>query len=282
MCGRVSLLALCILALATTAAAQSNGSAGGAGTGGGQGGEDPPNFFEVQQYDQPFAGWAEPTLWTTYVASSTRRYDHYDRDLPRDGLVAHSAELEYGLTDRLTVGSYFDFIDPRGGGARYTQTRLLARYRFSDRQELFVNPAIYFEYYIPNHGYGDQQLETRFIADKDVGDFRFVANPTISVNTTGGEAGHQPSIGLSGGVYWRRPAVFQPGLEYYAEYGAWNHATQTKQYLLPTVDIALTPNITWHTGAGFGLTHDSDRFVLESQLRFEFNVIRPSHLFGRR
>jgi hypothetical protein len=245
-----------------------------------RGGEDPPNFFEVQQYDQPFAGWAEPTLWTTHVGSSAQRFHHYGMDVSRQGMWAHSLEFDYGATDRLAFGSYVDLVDPREGDTRYAQTRLVGRYRFSDRQELFVNPALYVEYYLPDKAYGDQQLEARFIADKDVGDFRVVANPTLSVNTTGDKAWHAPSVGLSGGLYWRQPRILQPGLEYYADYGPLHDAAKTKQYLLPTVDVALTPGITWHTGLGFGLNAASDHFVIESQLRFEFNVVRPSRLFG--
>ena len=182
-------------------------------------GEGPPNFFEVQQYDQPFAGWAEPTLWTTYIGSSNQREREFGFDVPRQGLVAHATEVEYGVTDRLTVGSYFDFVDPHAEAVRYTQARLVARYRFSDRQDLFVNPAVYLEYYLPRRGYGDKQVEARFIADKDVGDFRVVLNPTLSVKTSGADAGGSPGLGLSGGIYWRGAVALQPGVEYYAEYG---------------------------------------------------------------
>ena len=272
-----ALAAALAMAACSPAFAQPSGSAG-SGTGGG--GESPPNFFEVQQYDQPFAGWLEPTLWTTYIGSSDRRYERFGEDLSRHGMWAHSLELEYGLTDRLTLGSYFDFVDPRGDSFRFAQARLLARYRFANRQELFVNPAIYFEYYLPNRAYGDQELEARFIADKDIGDFRVVVNPTLALTTTGDDRWHAPSIGLSGGVYWRRPVTFQPGLEYFAEYGPINDVGHTRQYLLPSVDIALTRNITWHIGAGFGVTRASDNFVVASQLRFEYNLVRPSWLFG--
>ena len=267
--------AVIAMAACGPALAQPSGGAGGGG-----GGESPPNFFEVQQYDQPFAGWLEPTLWTTWVGSTDRRYNRFGEDLSRHGMWAHSLELEYGVTDRFTLGSYFDFVDPRGGTFRFAQARLLARYRFAQRQELIVNPAIYFEYYLPNRAYGDQELEARFIADKDIGDFRVVVNPTLALTTTGDDRWHAPSIGLSGGVYWRRPVTFQPGLEYFAEYGPINDVGNTRQYLLPSVDIALTRNITWHIGAGIGVTKGSDNFVVASQLRFEYNLVPPSRLFG--
>jgi len=267
-----SVVAACLLFACGCASAQRKADAGSS--------EGPPNFFEVQQYDQPFAGWAEPTIWSTYVGSSSQREQHFDQDHPRQGLWAHSLELEYGVTDRLALGAYVDVVDPPGGDARYAQTRLLARYRFSNRQELFFNPALYVEYYLPHGGYGDRRLETRLILDKDVGDFRFVANPSVSVTTSGDNAWGAPSIGLAGAVYWRRPVLAQPGIEYYADYGQWNDQGHSKQYLLPTVDIALTPNVVWHIGAGFGLTSGSDHAVVETQLRFEYDVVRPSHLFG--
>lgn len=263
------LLAACGSALAQTGQGAAEKSGG------------PPNFFEVQQYDQPFAGWFEATLFDTYVPSSAQREQHFGMDLPRKAFWAHSLELAYGVTDRLTLGAYADVTDPGGANARYAQTRLLARYRFSERQELFFNPALYVEYYLPRGGYGDRELETRLILDKDLNDFRVVLNPTLSVTTSGDKAWGAPSIGLSGGVYYRRGATFQPGIEYVADYGAWNRHENTKQYVLPTVDIALTRNLTWHIGAGFGLTSGSDHVVIESQLRFEGDLLRPSHLFGK-
>lgn len=241
----------------------------------------PPNFFEVQQYDQPFAGWAEPTLWTTYIGSSSQREQHFGREYGRDAMWAHSFEFEYGLTDRLTVGAYLDAVDPTGQGARYAQTRLLARWRFSDRQELFFNPALYVEYYLPHGDYGDHELETRLILDKDIGDYRLVLNPSLSWTTSGDQAWHAPSLGLSSGLYWRKPERVQPGIEYYADYGPTNQMGQSKQYLIPSLDIALGNQVVWHVGLALGLTSNSDHVAVESQLRFDTDIIRPSRLFGR-
>ena len=120
--------------------------------------EDPPSFPRTYTYDQPLAGWAEGTVWTTGVLDSDQRYAHFNEDVRRQGLVAHSAELEYGATDRLALGGYLDFDDARNGPLRFTEGKLEARYRFANRQDWFVNTGLYLEYYIPRKGYGYQEI----------------------------------------------------------------------------------------------------------------------------
>ena len=48
------------------------------------------------------------------------------------------------------------------------------------------------------------------------------------------------------------------------------------------MDVALGRQLTWHLGAGVGFAGDRDGFIVQSILTFEFNVIRPSRLFGRK
>lgn len=244
--------------------------------------EDPPSFPRVYQYDQPLAGWLEANLWTTGVISSDQRYQHFGRDLRRQGLIAHSAELEYGLTDRLTVGGYLDFDSARDGPTRFTEGRIQARYRFANRQDLFVNPGVYFEYYIPRNGYGEQEVEARIILDKDLNDFRIAANPRFSMTTSGPDAGATPEAALDLGAYYRRSGTIQPGLEYHGEFGKIGDWREKRHYLEPTVDIGLGKQVNWHLGAGIGLNRKSDDFFAQSIITVELNVIRPSRLFGHR
>lgn len=242
--------------------------------------EDPPSFPRVYQYDQPLAGWAEFNAWTTYVASSDQRYQHFDQDVRRQGLVAHSFEAEFGVTDRVTLGGYLDFDDARSGPLRFTEGRIVARYRFSNRQDLFVNPGLYVEYYFPRAGYGDQELETRIILDKGLNDFRIAANPRFSVTTQGDNRG-DVNASLDAGVYYRRSGKVQPGLEYHAEFGKIGDWRDEKHYLEPTLDIGLGKQLNWHLAAGIGLNGHSDKFIVQSILTLELNAIRPSRLFGR-
>lgn len=244
--------------------------------------DGPPDFPRTYTYDTPLAGWAEATLWTTGVVDSKQPYDSFNADTTRDRLIAHSVELEYGVTDRLSVGGYLDFEDARGEPLRLTEGKLEARYRFSNRQDLFVNPGLYVEYYIPRKGAGEQELEVRGIFDKDLNDFRLAANLRLEFETSGPDADGTPRLGLDLGVYYRRNASFQPGLEYHSDFGRVGDWKNQYHYVEPTVDIGLGKQVTWHLGAGVGFAGERDGFIAQSILTFEFNVLRPHRLFGRR
>ncbi len=59
---------------------------------------------------------------------------------------AHSVEIEYGLTDHLSVSGYADFEDPRAYSPQFTEGRVEARYHFANAHEHFFDTAVYAEY----------------------------------------------------------------------------------------------------------------------------------------
>ncbi|MBB4659369.1 hypothetical protein [Parvularcula dongshanensis] len=244
-------------------------------------GEMPPTFLRTYDYEQPMKGWLELNGLATHVADGDMPYDALGADTTRDGLTAYSAEVEYGLTDKLTVGGYLDFGDARGEPMRFTEGRLIARYRFANRYDWPVNTGLYVEYYIPRDGYAEQEIEARLILDKDLDDVRLVANPRLSMATTGEEDWRTPSLSLDLGAYYRRHATFQPGIEYHGGYGPAFEGEGGFQYAEPTLDIGLTNLLTLHTGVAVGLNDKSDDLLFQTILTYEFNAVRPRDLFGR-
>jgi hypothetical protein len=65
----------------------------------------------------------------------------------RNGGVAWDwrAELEYGVTDRLTAAAYLNYTKPAGGALRFESPSLELIYRLADRGRLPGDPAIYLE-----------------------------------------------------------------------------------------------------------------------------------------
>ena len=100
------------------------------------------------------------------------------------------------------------------------------------------------------------------------------------MTTSGPDAGATPNAALDLGVYYRRSGAFQPGLEYHGEFGKIGEWKDEHHYIEPTVDIGLGKQVTWHLGAGIGVSHHSDGFIAQSILTVELNVLRPSRLFG--
>lgn len=237
------------------------------------------NFYRVYQYETPLAGWAEPTIWNTYIAKSSNAYGH-GLDVSRQGLWAHSAEFEMGATDHLSVSAYADFLDPLGAPPEFAQARVETRYHFADAYEHFFDTAIYAEYYFPRTSFSaSQQLELRTILQKDLGDYRLVVNPVLTIPTAGSSAGQAPELGIDTGLYYRRRARVQPGFELYSSFGLIGTWKQQRYVVMPVADIYLSKGLVWEIGVGGGLSGPSDRLVVKSLLYYEFNAVVPTRWF---
>src|SRR5690606_6690345 len=70
-------------------------------------------FYKVYPYATAEAGEKELVYWYSYI-SSEHTYSFFGKEVDRQGLMAHSLELEYGLSNKWTAGIYFDFEQPNG------------------------------------------------------------------------------------------------------------------------------------------------------------------------
>ena len=231
------------------------------------------SFYRVYQFETPLKGHLEMTQWTTGIFKSDLDYNHFGKQLSRQGLWAYSAEAEYGVANHFVLAGYADFEDPKGQACTYTRSRVEARYRFGERYDHFINTALYAEYYFPNHSYSNSnEIETRLILDKDFNDVRVVVNPSMSKYINGDEDKKwQP--GVSAGVYYRRGKVVQPGIEYYDNF------REKTPVLIPTLSFNIGGSVVWNLGAGFGLNNEhTDKFFAKSILQVDLEAIRPTKL----
>ncbi len=247
---------------------------------------EPANFYQVYQYGTPAMGRLYPTFWTTYVTKGDGAHEHFHNGQSPAALAAWSTELDYGVTDRLSLGTYFDVQARHGSEPQFTGGQIESQYRFRDADDLPVNLAVSGKYYIPLKNYNrSQELELRLIVEKERQNFRFDLNPKLNISTTGPRAGSGPRLGLDAAVAWRRFFHAQPALEYYSNYGAISHSTGGKdieQLLFPTIDFRLGHNLDWKVGAGIGLNADaSDLILVKSSLTYQFQGISSRRLMGR-
>ncbi len=233
-------------------------------------------FYRVYQFETPLGGHIEANLWNTYIANSDLKSDYFNKTVTDKNLWAHALEAEYGITDHLSLAAYADFEDPQHANLNFIESRIEARYRFKERYDNFINTGFYVEYYLPNHAYSNsQEMEARIILDKDLEDFRIVANPTISKYISGDEdKSWQP--GLSAGIYYRRIRFIQPGVEYYANYH------ERTGVIFPTIILHPAHTIEWTIGAGFGLNNETDKLIIKSVFSIDLMAIRPTKLFGEK
>ena len=76
-------------------------------------------FYKVYGYQPVEAGELESVIWNSSIPSSNLSYNYFSNEISREGLLAHSIELEYGLSNTFGVVLYFDFEDPKRGDLEF-------------------------------------------------------------------------------------------------------------------------------------------------------------------
>ena len=233
-------------------------------------------FFKVYPYLTAEAGEKELVYWYSAI-SSDHNYLFFGDLVKRQGLMAHSLELEYGLSNKWTAGLYLDFEHPKGHDLKHIRTKALMFHgRFWEKGERPVDLGLYVEYILPRKDYKNaEQIEIKCILEKDFGFHSIVLNPTIEKNISGPDISEGVEFALNGGWYYRQSLKLQPGIEFYSKWGELselNPVSDAQTYLFPAIYIIFgtTGNITWHPGAVFGLTNPAYNFVFKSILSIGF------------
>lgn len=232
-------------------------------------------FYKVYGYGTPDKNEVELVLWNTFILSSDQFFSYFGEKVSSHHLWAHSLEMEYGLTDHFTVAAYVDFLDPAGKGIKYYRTRaVFFRYRFGEKGKFFFDPALYIEYYFPRPSFKNyEELEVRLILEKDMNHFRLILNPKLEKITSGPKVDEGLEFNYSIGIYWKKRASIQPGLELHGKMGEithWKSWSRQKHVIFPTLDLRFPPGIHWHLGIGFGLTSSTDNLIIKSIISYEF------------
>ncbi|MFB0566812.1 MAG: hypothetical protein ACETWK_14175 [Candidatus Aminicenantaceae bacterium] len=232
-------------------------------------------FYKVYGYATRAEDEAEISLWTSYISQSDHYHSFFDKKVKREGLWAHSVELEYGVTDRFTVAIYIDFENPSGESLKHIRTNaVFFRYRIAEKGSFLFDPAIYLEYYIPRKDYRDyEEFEARLILERDMGDFRLILNPIFEKKTSGSLVSQGFEFNYAAGFYYRKFHSVQPGIEFHGKMGEMSEnipLEEQRHFLFSTLDFKFGPGFHWHIGTGIGLTDKSDKLTIKSILSFKF------------
>lgn len=139
-------------------------------------------FSSESSADRRYFGWSytaytlpqggfELEVWNTWSIGKEKGY--YYQFLPR-------FEFEYGVLDRLTASLYFNFDQItaednsfQSKNFTFTSTSIELRYRFTEQNEIFIDPALYFEF---AYGGNEIEYEAKALLSKRVNNFITVLN----------------------------------------------------------------------------------------------------------
>lgn len=132
---------------------------------------------DYKQFARSYTAYTLPAKSLEFEFWQTGRIDKgdgfYYRWQPR-------FEIEYGITDRFTGSMYFNFNEVKSTSNSFSPkpfsfstTSFEFRYRLTNMNEYFIDPALYFEF-----GYGGDKIfyEPKILLSKRIDNFSFVTN----------------------------------------------------------------------------------------------------------
>lgn len=151
----------------------------------------------------------ELEIWNTMRIGKTEGF--YYRMQPR-------FELEYGATDRLTTSIYFNF-DQRiasenaynSSPLEFSSSSLELRYRLTNPGDIFVDPALYFEF---SYGGAEIEYEPKIILSKRIGDVVTAVNINAEIERKIIDSEHESKFEFTAGVAYDLSNNIAFGLEF--------------------------------------------------------------------
>ncbi len=200
------------------------------------------NFIWSDHYDAGETGEFELESYSDFNTPELAGHDHY---------VNQQFELEYGLSQRFTLGAVQTF----GGGYpgadwSFGVTGLEAMYRLTEHDRFMVNPVLYAEYSRSwTHSEADR-FEAKLILTRSFGRVSAIANAGAEYQSG---AGSELEPEFSGGISYELLDGFSGGLEMFA--------TGSDNDRLPDADVR-------GTGAGPTVSVSTPWFDLASGLSY--------------
>lgn len=234
-------------------------------------------FYQVYGYLTAEANEKELVYWTSYIPSSDQSYSFFGDTVSRQGMFAHSIELEYGITNKFTVALYADFEKPKGSDLRWVRTKAVALYyQLFEKNLLPIDLALYAEYKLPRKGYkNSEEIEFKIIMEKDIKAHRIILNPTFEKKISGDDVTEGVEFIFNAAYMYTGNLNFQPRLEYYSKIGELydpHSYGEQNNYIFPSFDLYFGKygQFRWHAGVGFGITNPADNIIIKSILAWGF------------
>ncbi len=188
---------------------------------------------------------------------------HTDLNDPDDGdrYWYNQTEVEYGWTDRYTMGIYGVFIDGKG----FSALKIENRYRLAEKGQWPVDTALYFEIKDANDHKDQDEFEAKVILEKNIDKWNIAVNPIIEWEReikANGDTEWEAESGLAAGVAYKLGGVVTPGVEvFFAE---------NKSRITPGLYIDILPEVRFNIGVGLGLESKADDAQIKTILEIEF------------
>jgi len=204
------------------------------------------SFSTNTNADRRYFGWSytaytlpqnalELEVWNTW--SIGKEMGYYYQFQPR-------FEFEYGVFDRLTASLYFNFdqVITQGNSFQpksftFNSTSVEFRYRFTEQNEIFIDPALYFEF---AYGGDEIEYEAKVLLSRRIDNLITVLNINGEIEREIIESGTESKFEVTAGAMYEIIPSLALGLEYrnHREYEEiYEEEEYQASFLGPTVNI---------------------------------------------
>jgi len=228
------------------------------------------NYYELEVY--PYATAAKGELELENATTHTRRGPNGTGG-EEDGRMRSSFEGTYGVTDKVEVSAYADFLRNPGEGWSLGGQRYHVRTRFFEKGELPVDLGAYIELELPKHDEDTREVELRGIIEKDFGRFTFDLNPILEKVIEGAGISSGWTLQYSAAIVYRLSEKYRPRLDFFGDFGPiqdFKPRSEQKHLISPALEINLGRQLHMQIGVGFGLTDATEQRLLRFKLEKEF------------
>ena len=206
-----------------------------------------------------------------------------DHSKEKNAKQEYKNAIGYGVTDRWATELYGEFErqpqqDANGNTSqssiKFTHMEWENRYQLTEQGKFWLDAGLYFAYEIPMRDKDPGKLEGKILLEKNIDRFTHTANIIINKEVGGGTT-HQTDMGFAWSSRYRLSQHFQPGIEYWADFGEVNKGltyNQQTHELGPVLYGHITPHVKYDVGYLFGISHAAPmgefKWILEYELRF--------------
>lgn len=205
-----------------------------------------------------------------FAAEANINYS-FDHRKEMDNYFSQVLGFEYGVTNYWQTELSGEFEKETGSHDKLTNLKWENIFVPFAHGENWMDVGLYVEFEKGMEDDSPNNLEGKLLLEKEFGKFDNTANLIVSH-----EFGPNHSTDTEGGLAfqttYRYSRMFQPGIEYYANFGDLNHtaAFNDQDHKIGPVVEGKIGNVNYNTGVLFGLSEGAQDTTVKLNLEYEF------------
>jgi len=225
--------------------------------------------------------WAEKRVFSPFVEQGEWEYEttgvyDFDHNKNKNAVQEYKNAIGYGVTNfwatelegEMERQSADEGITP----FRATHMEWENRFQFTQQGQYWLDAGLYFAYEFPLRDKQGSQLEWKILLEKSTQHFTNTLNIAFNKQVGGGPV-EKTDGGIAWGSKYRLSSYFEPGVEYYIDFGEMaRHLPYDQQshQVGPAFYGTLMRHVKYDIGYLFGISQEAPRGELKWGLEYEF------------